>query len=132
MCMSSNKTTRKNLEARFDAGADVTDYFAVEKAFRRNHCKERVNVDMPHWMILKIDRIAGRKGLARQAQIKEWLGTNSRRREKRSLEIVLAKARCKPERGALLRGVRHDFRGAMLRAPIAAQRRPRGCLFCLL
>ena len=30
-------------------------------------------MDMPHWMILKIDRIAGRKGLARQAQIKEWL-----------------------------------------------------------
>jgi predicted DNA binding CopG/RHH family protein len=80
--MSSNKTTRKNLEARFDAGADVTDYFAVEKAFRRNHCKERVNVDMPHWMILKIDRIAGRKGLARQAQIKEWLADKLKEEEK--------------------------------------------------
>ena len=80
--MSSNKTTAKNLETRFDAGEDVSDYFDTEKAFRLNHRKERVNVDMPHWMILKIDRIAGRKGLARQAQIKEWLADKLKEEEK--------------------------------------------------
>jgi predicted DNA binding CopG/RHH family protein len=83
-CRSNNKTktTAENLEARFDAGDDVMDYFATEKAFRPNERKERVNVDMPHWMILKIDKIAGRKGLARQAQIKEWLADKLKEEEK--------------------------------------------------
>jgi hypothetical protein len=31
---------------------------------------------------LKIDRIAGRKGLARQAQIKEWLADKLKEEEK--------------------------------------------------
>ena len=34
--MKNDKTTAENLEARFDAGEDVMDYFATEKAFRRN------------------------------------------------------------------------------------------------
>jgi predicted DNA binding CopG/RHH family protein len=76
------KTTAKNLEARFDAGEDVSDYFDFSKATRPARDKERVNVDMPHWMILKIDRIAGRKGLARQAQIKEWLADKLKEEEK--------------------------------------------------
>jgi len=81
-CMKNNKTTAENLEARFDAGEDVSDYFDDTKAFRPNERKERVNADMPHWMILKIDRIAGRKGLARQAQIKEWLADKLKEEEK--------------------------------------------------
>jgi predicted DNA binding CopG/RHH family protein len=69
----SNKTTVENLEARFDAGEDVMDYFATENGQRINHRKERVNLDLPVWMIQAIDRTAGRHGLARQAQIKAWL-----------------------------------------------------------
>jgi hypothetical protein len=26
--------------------------------------KERINLDIPHWMILKIDRVARRKGMS--------------------------------------------------------------------
>ena len=69
----NNKTTGENLERRFDQGADVMDYFDLSKASRPLLTKERVNLDIPHWMILRIDRIARRKGLPRQAQIKEWL-----------------------------------------------------------
>jgi predicted DNA binding CopG/RHH family protein len=68
-----SKTSRENLEARFDAGEDIMDYFDLSKASRPLLQKERVNLDIPHWMILQIDRIARRKGLPRQAQIKEWL-----------------------------------------------------------
>lgn len=67
------KTTAKNLEARFEAGVDVLDYFVPAKAARPNHAKNRVNVDMPVWMIQKLDRLAGRTGIARQALIKAWL-----------------------------------------------------------
>ena len=69
----SDKTTAENLEARFDAGEDVLDYFDLSKASRPMLKKERINLDIPHWMILRIDQVATRKGLARQSQIKQWL-----------------------------------------------------------
>jgi len=69
----NNKTTAENLERKFDQGEDVMDYFDLAKASRPLLEKERINLDIPHWMILKIDRIARRKGMPRQAQIKEWL-----------------------------------------------------------
>jgi hypothetical protein len=65
--------TARNLEVRFDAGDDVLDYVDLDKASRPLLQKERVNPDIPHWMVLRIDRIARRKGIPRQAQIKEWL-----------------------------------------------------------
>ena len=71
--MNKQKTSSKNLEARFDAGEDVSDYFDTSKAVRRNHEKARINLDLPQWMIFSIDRVAGRNGLARQSQIKAWL-----------------------------------------------------------
>ena len=70
---TKTKTTAKNLEARFEAGADVSDYFDFKKFKRVNHAKNRVNVDMPIWMIQRLDRVAGRNGIARQALIKTWL-----------------------------------------------------------
>lgn len=51
----------------------MLDYFDLSKASRPLLKKARVNVDIPRWMILRIDRVASRKGLARQAQIKQWL-----------------------------------------------------------
>lgn len=71
--MTNQKTTAQNLEARFDASEDVTDYFDKTKAVRRNHRKNRVNLDLPEWMLNKIDRLAGRNGIPRQSQIKAWL-----------------------------------------------------------
>ena len=73
MSKLKTKTTAKNLETKFDAGEDVSDYFDFSKATRPGHAKSRVNVDMPVWMIQKLDRLAGRHGLARQALIKHWL-----------------------------------------------------------
>lgn len=71
--MSKQQTTAQNLESRFDAGEEVLDYFDATKAVRINHAKARVNLDLPKWMIQRIDRVAGRNGLARQSQIKAWL-----------------------------------------------------------
>jgi hypothetical protein len=67
------KTTAKNLEAKFDAGEDVSDYFDAGRGTRPGHVKNRVNVDIPVWMIRQLDLVAGRYGIARQALIKHWL-----------------------------------------------------------
>jgi hypothetical protein len=56
----SNKTTAENLERKFDKGEGVLDYFDLAKASRPLLEKERINLDIPHWMILRIDRVARR------------------------------------------------------------------------
>ncbi len=71
--MSKNKTTAENLEARFDAGEDVLDYFDPSRAVRINRVKERVNLDLPRWVLQRIDKEANRKGVPRQSLIKIWL-----------------------------------------------------------
>jgi hypothetical protein len=38
--MKNDKTTAENLEARFDAGEDVADYFDAAKAVRRNQVEK--------------------------------------------------------------------------------------------
>jgi hypothetical protein len=38
--MKNGKTTAENLEARFDAGEDVSDYFDDTKAFHRNRVEK--------------------------------------------------------------------------------------------
>jgi len=54
----SDKTTTQTLESRFAAGEDVLDYFDLSKAPRPMLKKERINLDIPHWMILRIDQVA--------------------------------------------------------------------------
>lgn len=73
MSKLKTKTTAKNLVEKFDAGEDVSDYFDASRATRPGHVKKRVNVDIPVWMIQKLDIMAGRHGVARQALIKHWL-----------------------------------------------------------
>ena len=62
--LMSDKTTARNLESRFESGEDVLDYFDLSKASRPLLKKERINLDIPHWMILRIDQVANRKGMA--------------------------------------------------------------------
>jgi len=85
--MSKQKTTAQNLESRFDAGEDVLDYFDTAKAVRRNHSKARINLDLPEWMIQRIDRVAGRNGIARQAQIKNVAGGQAKSRGANELKV---------------------------------------------
>jgi hypothetical protein len=70
---TKTKVTAANLDAKFDAGEDLSAHFDFKNFKRINHTKSRVNVDIPVWMIQKLDRVAGRNGIARQALIKIWL-----------------------------------------------------------
>ena len=55
------------LEAKFDAGEDITEHLDLEKATKF------VNVEFPLWMVHALDREANRLGVPRQAVIKMWL-----------------------------------------------------------
>mgnify|MGYP000479890713 CR=1 FL=1 len=62
----------RELEERFDAGEDVSEHVDWSRAQRPNQW-ERVNVDVPNWMVESVDREAHRVGVTRQALIKIWL-----------------------------------------------------------
>ncbi len=63
----AEKTTKENLEERFDSGQSVLDYFDVDAT------TVRVNVDFPVWMLNALDKESTRRGVARQALVKMWI-----------------------------------------------------------
>ncbi|MCU0555232.1 MAG: BrnA antitoxin family protein [Syntrophales bacterium] len=67
------KVKAKDLDKKFDAGEDITQYLDVSKARRPRQEQKRVNVDFPLWMIHQLDKEAKRLGVPRQSIIKVWV-----------------------------------------------------------
>ena len=63
----------KQLDAKFDAGEDISKHLDLSKARRPQQEQKRVNVDFPIWMIHSLDKEAKRLGVPRQAIIKVWV-----------------------------------------------------------
>ena len=62
----TTKLTAAELEKKFDAGKeDILEHFEVES--------KRVLVDLPMWLIQALDKEATRRGIARQAVMKNVL-----------------------------------------------------------
>ncbi len=60
----------RELDRRFDAGEDISQYVDFAHARRPNQEQKRVNVDFPVWMVESLDREAKRLGVPRQSLIK--------------------------------------------------------------
>ena len=63
----------KELDKKFNAGDDITEFLDLSKATRPGQNQKRVNVDFPVWMIHRLDREARRLGVPRQSIIKIWI-----------------------------------------------------------
>ena len=63
----------KDFDVTFDNGEDVTPFLALGTQRRPELEKKLVNVEMPVWMIRKLDQEAKRLGVTRQSIIKMWL-----------------------------------------------------------
>ena len=63
----------REIDERFDAGEDISEYLDVSQAKRPGREQKRVNVDFPLWMIEQLDREARRLGVPRQSIIKIWI-----------------------------------------------------------
>jgi macrodomain Ter protein organizer (MatP/YcbG family) len=63
----------KELDKKFDAGEDISQYLDISKARRPKQDQKRVNVDFPVWMIQQLDKEARRLGVPRQSIIKVWV-----------------------------------------------------------
>lgn len=78
--MSSKKrsSNQKRIKADefdklFDEGGDITPYLDLQSARVVEPQIQRVNVDLPDWLVSALDNAATRRGIARQALVKHWL-----------------------------------------------------------
>jgi len=69
------KISAEEFDALFDSGEDISDYIDWSKAERAGRQQQRVNVDVPVWMLNAIDHEANRLGITRQSLIKVWFDT---------------------------------------------------------
>jgi hypothetical protein len=58
---------------KFDSGEDISDMLDLSKSKRIKQHPRRINLDMPQWMLEKLDNEASRLGVTRQSVIKIWL-----------------------------------------------------------
>jgi hypothetical protein len=65
------KTT--DFDRAFDRGESVLEHFDLDRARRPNLEARRVTVDLPLWMVERIDARAAHLGITRQALIKLWI-----------------------------------------------------------
>lgn len=63
----------KEIDRKFDAGEDISQYLDISKVRRPKQEQKRVNVDFPLWMIQLLDKEAKRLGVPRQSIIKVWI-----------------------------------------------------------
>ncbi len=60
-------------DEKFDSGEDITDALDLTKIKKIGFKQKRINVDIPQWMLDKLDNEASRLGVTRQSVIKIWL-----------------------------------------------------------
>ena len=67
------RITAKEFDEAFDYNEDIDEYIDWSNATRPNIEQRRVNLDLPKWMIEKLDIEAKRIGVARHAIMKIFL-----------------------------------------------------------
>lgn len=67
------KVKARDLDKKFDEGADISKHLDLKKARKPEREQKRVNVDFPIWMIQLLDKEAKRLGVPRQSIIKVWV-----------------------------------------------------------
>lgn len=60
-------------DKKFDAGEDISGELDLKNAKRIKQIPKRINLDIPEWMLEKLDMEARRLGVTRQSIIKVWL-----------------------------------------------------------
>jgi hypothetical protein len=64
---SKKKATAAELDAKHDRGEDISGHVDWANATKP------IQLDLPAWVIKKLDQEADRRGIARQALIKGWI-----------------------------------------------------------
>ena len=65
--------TTKEFDEKFDNGEDILEYLDFSSARRINQESQSVNIDLPQWVVNRLDDEAKRIGVSRQALVKMWI-----------------------------------------------------------
>lgn len=68
----------EELDRRFDDGEDVSDHFDWSKATRPGLELEHADIDLPKWLLRKVDAEALRLGVTRQSLLEEWIAEKAK------------------------------------------------------
>ena len=60
-------------DRKFDAGEDMSEFFDLSHARRPNREKQKIELDLPLWLIRKLEVEAEQKGLSTQAFLENYL-----------------------------------------------------------
>ena len=71
--MKKKYITGKEFDDKFEAGEDLTEYLDMESARRPELDKKKININLPAWMVNKVDEQAKKTGTSRQAVLKIWI-----------------------------------------------------------
>jgi hypothetical protein len=71
--MKKKSVTTKKFDKLFEEGKNITEFLDLKTARREGLEKRRVNVELPKWMIQKLDQQAMKLGVTRQSIIKFWI-----------------------------------------------------------
>lgn len=77
----------KDLDRLFDEGKeDVLQYFDLEQAERPNLVPVDVDLNLPRWLVNRLDQEALRLGVSRQSLITIWLADRVEPRQRAAAE----------------------------------------------
>ncbi|WP_372947360.1 type II toxin-antitoxin system BrnA family antitoxin [Mariniphaga sp.] len=65
--------TTEEFDELFEEGKDISEFLDLKTARREGLAKRRVTVELPEWIIQKLDQQAMKLGVTRQSIIKFWI-----------------------------------------------------------
>lgn len=71
--MKKKSITTQEFDKLYEEGKDITEFLDLKTARRDKPESRRVSVELPNWMIQKLDQQAMKLGVTRQFIIKFWI-----------------------------------------------------------
>ena len=71
--MKKKYITASEFDEKFDAGEDISEYLDIDNAKRPELEQKKVSVNLPSWMVDRLDHEAKKMGITRQSVIKVWI-----------------------------------------------------------
>jgi hypothetical protein len=71
--MKKKYITAGEFDEKFDTGEDISEYLDIDNARRPELEQKKVSVNLPSWMVDRLDHEAKKMGITRQSVIKIWI-----------------------------------------------------------
>lgn len=70
----------EELDKKFDNEENIIEYLDLTKKSRPGLTSKKINIDVPSWMLILLDKEAKKIGVTRQSIIKLWIAEKLKRK----------------------------------------------------